>query len=504
LLLQPGKTCWRTERADRFAVLMENGTYFEALAQALPKAKSSILILGWQFDPRTRLRPEGRGHDHGSEIGLILRRMARENPDLDVRLLIWRSPLPIAWSQDFFPQKAFKWFNKQKLSINFRLDRARPIGACHHQKVVVIDNKIAFCGGGDISVDRWDSEEHLDDDPRRCTPTGLIMAPRHEVMTVMDGAAAQALGDLARERWQAATGDTLPPCEVDHDPWPDQVQPDARNVQVGIARTEPSWRGAPGISENEALHIEGIRRAKRLIYMENQYFTSPVIAAALAERLEEKDGPEVVIISTARAPSWFDHATMDGARRALLGKLREADLYSRLSTWTPVTESGHTIIVHAKVTMIDDRLLRVGSTNLNNRSGGFDTECDVAIEAEWEGDDVSLLVHNFRSRSAGHFLGVSGEVFSETHAELGSVGAAIRRLNTSGRLRRLAPEPASRLARFMGRWQLGDPTSPDDSWRPWRRAALTKMLKRVVAQAAASDLDSPATASNSKSTMSGK
>src|SRR5690606_33180018 len=170
-----------------------------------------------------------------------------------------------------------------------RLDRAGPPGACHHQKVVIIDDAVAFCGGGDISTDRWDSAEHLDGDPRRCQPSGLIPAPRHEVMSVMDGAAARALGDLARERWFRATGERTVPFEAGEDPWPDDVTPDLFDVPVGIARTEPAWAGRSAVRENEALHLDAIRRARRLIYLENQYFTSPRIAAALAERLAEPD-----------------------------------------------------------------------------------------------------------------------------------------------------------------------------------------------------------------------
>jgi phosphatidylserine/phosphatidylglycerophosphate/cardiolipin synthase-like enzyme len=485
---------------------MENARYFEALAAALPMARKSILVIGWQFDPRTRLIPAGSLHDRGTEIGHLLRRLQVQNPDLQVKMLIWRSPLIIAWSQGFFPQKSVAWFKRK--SIDFRLDRARPIGGCHHQKVVVIDDCLAFTGGGDISVDRWDSPEHFDRDPARATPAGRICPPRHEVMTMMDGPAARALGDLARQRWLDATGERLEPCAPDEHLWPEGWTPDFREVEVGIARTEPAWRGRPAIRENERLHLEGIRRAKRLIYLENQYFTSPVIAAAIAERLEEKDGPEVVIVSTARAPSWFDHAAMDGARSALVQRLRKADLYGRLSLWTPLTRGGAPIIVHSKVTAIDDLFLRVGSTNLNNRSCGFDTEVDVAWEAEWEGDDVSLAIHRFRSHLLAHFLGVDADAVEQAHGELDSLGAAIAALNTEGRMKAFPHDRASRLAEFIAEWQLGDPSSPQDAWRPWRRARLSRMFRETVAQAAEAAAAEPApaaaTGSISKSTISGR
>src|SRR3569833_151077 len=143
LLLEPGYTCWRHETAGRFALLAENATYFDALAAALPLAKKSILILGWQFDPRTRLHPEGRGH-HQVEVGHLLRRLVRERPELRVRLLLWRQPLPIAWTQDFYPQRAFRWFSDEKLDIENHQKQAQPNNANQHQKKKKNDNKLAF------------------------------------------------------------------------------------------------------------------------------------------------------------------------------------------------------------------------------------------------------------------------------------------------------------------------------------------------------------------------
>lgn len=479
LLLQPGITCWRKERAGRVALLPENDLYFAAVREALENAKRSVMLLGWQFDPRTRLDPEEQGP--GAEVGHILRRLVRERPELDIRLLIWRSPLPIAFSQGFFPQRAQAWF--QGKTVNFRLDRARPLGGCHHQKVLVIDDTLAFSGGGDISVDRWDTAKHRDDDPRRFTPIGLPYPPRHEVMMMVDGDAARALGDLARERWRDAIGETLPAIDTEHDPWPVSIEPDLREMDVGIARTEPAWRGSGGVREIEALHLECIARAKRLIYLENQYFTSPLIAAALAARLEEEDGPEVVVVSTAESPSWFDKATMDSARAVLLERLEAADIHGRFSCWTPVTNAGRPIIVHSKVTIIDDCVLRVGSANLNNRSCGFDTECDLAVEAADDDEAAQAYIASFRARLVAHFLNVEQPVFEAALAVMGSLGKTIEGL-TEGRMRSLAEQRPSAIGRWMSGWQIGDPASPADAWRPWRRGRLSRVLRDTVAHAA--------------------
>ena len=462
--LAPGRNCWRVETAGRFAVLMENAAYFEALRSALAKAQRSVVMLGWQFDPRTRLDPETAPDDHHAQIGHQLRMMVKARPELDVRLLIWKSPLVIAASQGFFPHRAQSWFRKRMVEL--RLDRAGPPGACHHQKVVIIDDAVAFCGGGDVSTDRWDSSEHLDGDPRRCQPSGLIPSPRHEVMCVMDGAAARALGDLARERWYRSTSERTVAEEVEGDPWPDGVEPDLLDTPVGIARTEPAWAGRSEVRENEILHLEAIRRARRLIYLENQYFTSPKIAAALAARLSEPDSPEVVLVTTGGSPSWFDQMTMDTARSEVLFRLEQADANNRFFAFAPHTRGDQRIIVHAKVSIYDDEVLRIGSTNLNNRSFGFDTECDVAAAPADEAGRAAI--RRFRHRTIGHWIGESADEFAAAEALMGSVGEAIRRFDT-GRMQTLGATPPSSIERFIAEFQLGDPTSPSDAFRPWRR-----------------------------------
>ncbi|QDH74994.1 phospholipase [Brevundimonas sp. M20] len=455
---------------------MENAAYFSALRSALDKAERSVVLLGWQFDPRTRLHPDIANAGPTDEIGRLLRMLVKSKPQLDVRLLIWKSPLLIAASQGFFPQRAQAWFRKRMVEL--RLDPPPAPGACHHQKVVIIDDAVAFVGGGDISVDRWDCDEHLDGDPRRCLPSGLIAPPRHEVMCVVDGPAARALGDLARERWRKATGERTIVDVAASDPWPDEVEPDIFDTPMAIARTEPGFGQWAETRENEALHVDAIRRAKKLIYLENQYFTSPVIAAALAERLAEWDGPEVVLVSTGGSPSWFDRLTMDTARSEVLYRLEQADRNNRFFAFAPHTANGQRIIVHAKVSIYDDQVLRVGSTNLNNRSLGFDTECDVAVAPGTEqGADA---IRRFRHRTLGHWIGVDAEAFGAAEELTGSVGMAVHRFDT-GRMQVLGATPPSRVEQVIAEFQLGDPTSMRDAFRPWKRRATSHRRLRVKA-----------------------
>ncbi len=489
LLLNPGTTCWRVEKASRVAVLIDAAEYYAAAKAAMSKAQRSVHLLNWAFEPETSLIP---GSDGGSvaadKAGQFLKDLADARPELDVRLLCWRSTLPVAVTQRFFPIKARLCFAGSR--VKFRLDDVAPWGGCHHQKMIIIDDAVAFCGGADIGPDRWDTPAHPDDDPRRKkTPKSKkTFDSRHEVMAVMDGDAAAALGQLFRDRWQRCTkvllgtGEPLPPIA-----WPASVTPDFQDVRVGISRTTAKWRRQAEIRENEALYLASIAAARHTIYLENQYLTSPVIAEALAERLEVPKGPEVILVSTGQSASYFDEVTMDRTRTLFLKRLQGADHHGRLRAYSPVTSLGRLIIVHAKLAIIDDGLLRVGSTNLNNRSAGFDTECDITVEASGKNAAAARTrIAEIRTRLLAHWLGCDSQVILDAVAVAGSIGKGLEALRGQGlcRLRPIETKPLGPLALFIAAFHIGDPASTRDSWRPWiRRNILRADLKRFKAMA---------------------
>jgi phosphatidylserine/phosphatidylglycerophosphate/cardiolipin synthase-like enzyme len=485
-LLRPGATCWRVEQADRLALFIDNDEAFDALKSILLSARKSIWILAWVFDPLTRLDPDrvrkSRDPAHVDRIGLLLRRQAALNPGLDVRILVWDMPFPIAASQLFGPHRGQVFFTGSR--VKYHLDNTLPASACHHQKVVVVDGSVALVSGGDIGVDRWDTTQHLDNDPRRRLPTGHHYPARHEVAALVDGKAAEALGDLFIARWQRSTGEALERSEkAEETPWPDHLVPDLRNVPVAICRTQPAWKSDPEINESMLMHLASIKAAKRLVYLENQYLTSPIIVEALADRLAEPDGPEVVTVGPAHSPSYFDQMTMDSARTSAINRLRETDVHGRFSAFSARTPKGAAIIVHSKVAIMDDRTLRLGSANLNNRSIGLDTECDIAFEGV---DETSRsAIRAFLGRLIGHFLDHETEHVLETYDRLGGLAATINALDRKGGApRRLAPVPIKSLTgvqQFIADWSLGDAISPIDAWRPWgRRKRLKRELHRLM------------------------
>src|SRR5439155_12993082 len=220
--------------------------------------------------------------------------------------------------------------------LHFRLDGNHPLGASHHQKIVVIDDAIAFVGGFDLAACRWDTPAHRVDDPRRVDPGYVHYPPFHDVQMLVDGDAAAALGTLARERWRRASGVALEPPTSDGGPWPPAVAPDVEDVMVAIARTDPAWQGRAAVHEIELLLLDAIRAARRSIYLETQYLTSPRLGTALAERLTDRDGAEVVIVVPRICPGWLEEATMGPLRARVVRQLHDADRFGRLRIYHPV------------------------------------------------------------------------------------------------------------------------------------------------------------------------
>lgn len=485
-ILRPGETCWRVEQADRLALLVDGAAYFAAAKAAMLRARHSIWLLAWVFDPLTRLTPDRTRRSGDPEsadrLGLLLRRLSSLNPGLDVRILAWDMPPVIGLPQAFPNQRGRAYFMNSR--VKYRLDSTLPASACHHQKALIIDGRVAFLSGGDLGADRWDTCDHDDNTPERRLPTGKRYPARHEVSLMVDGPAAEALGDLFALRWERATGEEPPEppssLEADESPWPEIVEPDFRKQPFAIARTDPCWQGRPGVEECLRLHLAAIAAARSSIYIENQYLASRLIVEALGARLAEPDGPEIVAIGPSQSPSFFDRMTMDSARAMAINQLIEADRFGRFRAFCARTPNDDQVIVHSKVMVVDDWFLRVGSANLNNRSTGLDSECDIALEAT--DDEARAAIRAFRAREIGHFMGREPEDVVTALKAHGSMGAAIDALD--GAPRRLRPLHRQRIGAietFVASWSLGDPLRTDDAWRPWvRRRHIRRDMERLL------------------------
>ncbi|MEO1065650.1 MAG: phospholipase D-like domain-containing protein, partial [Actinomycetota bacterium] len=161
-------------------------------------------------------------------------------------------------------------------------------------------------------------------------------------------------------------------------PWPEGVEPALRDQRIAIARTRPEFADAPGVREIEALYKAAIEPAERLIYIENQYLTVGAIAQALRRRLRDCPKLELVIITPDKCEGALETAVMDQGRARFVATLGGATA-ERVRVLTPFSR-GVGIHVHAKVMIVDDRFITLGSANLANRSMGVDSETNLAIE----------------------------------------------------------------------------------------------------------------------------
>ncbi len=418
-------------------MLVDGKAYFAAFREAAINAERSILILGWDFDSRTDLVHGSVNDGFPVRVGELFDALIQRRRELRIHILSWDFVMLYAPDREMFPTFKLNWRHRHRL--RFHLDDAHPVGASQHQKVVVIDDALAFVGGLDLAECRWDTPAHCARENQRCKHSGDAYPPYHDVQMMVDGEAAAALGELARERWRRATVHTsrfhrrIPRIER-LDPWPTSVAPDLTDIEVGIARTEPGYKHSPMVQEVKQLYVDAIGAAHRCIYMENQYLTADVVREALEQSLRAPRGPEIVIVGRSRGGGWLERNTMGVLRARLLKRLRAVDHQRRLRVYYPDNAGlgEQCIDTHSKIMIVDDWLLRVGSANLNNRSMGLDTECDLAVEAA--DTRTRQAITRFRDRLLAEHLGVEPGVVTQTlQQKNGSLIATIEALGINER-----------------------------------------------------------------------
>jgi phosphatidylserine/phosphatidylglycerophosphate/cardiolipin synthase-like enzyme/membrane protein DedA with SNARE-associated domain len=461
-IFEPSKNCHQLVTAHRAAFIIDGEAYFRALYESFRQAQHTIFIIGWDLHSDLHLIREKTDSDCPPGLGQLLDRLIAEKEGLRVYLLSWDFAMIYALEREFFPRYKLKWRTHKR--IHFCLDSHHPVGASQHQKIVVVDDAVAFAGGFDLSKWRWDTPAHRPDDDRRIDPDGKPYPPFHDIQMAVDGPAARALGRLARDRWVNATGKN----PIDREnrgkdvPWPSSVDPDVEQVKVAVARTMPTYGDQQAVREVERLYLDSIAAARHTIYIENQYLSSHRIGEALKQRLEEADGPEVVIVLPQKTGGWLEQHTMDVLRGRILIGLREADRHDRLRIYYPriTKEPECTLMVHAKVMVIDDDFVRVGSSNLSNRSMGFDSECDLAIAAD-DNEATRSAIVSLRNRLIGEHSGVSMDDVADAVEKTGSLIKAIESLpKGERRLVDLSGDVPPEVDQWVPESDLLDPEKP--------------------------------------------
>ena len=342
-------------QGNRLDVYADGAAALAEIAAAIEGARSRVWLAGWFFSPDFRLR---------AERAQTLRELLADTAErIEVRLLAWAgAPLPV-----FHPDRGDVRAVGEELSagtgVRVALDaRERPLH-CHHEKIVIVDGELAFVGGIDLTSyagDRLDTNEHPAREGRGW----------HDATSRIAGPAVVDVAEHFRLRWQEVTDEELP-----------EVTPPgpAGDVEVQVVRTVPEKiyrrlrRGEFSILES---YLRGLRSAERLIYLENQFLWSPEVVAVLEEKLRHPPHPQfrLLVLLPAKPDSGNDDT------RGQLGVLAAADdgagrfLACTLHQPGP---NGQPVYVHAKIGIVDDRWLTIGSANLNEHSLFNDTEMNV-------------------------------------------------------------------------------------------------------------------------------
>lgn len=355
--------------ADTGAFAPRAGCSVELLvdgAEALPRmvedvraAESHVHVAGWYFTPGFTM---GEG---GPTLAGLLGETAERIP---VRVLAWAgAPLPL-----FHPDRAEVRRIRDELvrgtRIEMELDaKERPMH-CHHEKLVLVDDRVAYVGGIDLTSfagDRSDTSEHC--------PRGRI--GWHDACVRLEGPVVADVAEHFRLRWPRA----LP-----GNGWPEEVG----GSQVQLVRTVPE-RVYSGLPKGEFTilesYVRALRSAERLVYLESQFLWSTEIVSILSEKLRDPpcDDFRVVVLLPARPNNGGDDT------RGQVGVLVDADEESGDETARFLActlyqpgRGGELVYVHAKVGIVDDRWLTIGSANLNEHSLFNDTEVNVVTHDE--------------------------------------------------------------------------------------------------------------------------
>lgn len=346
---------------SRIEVLVDGATALPRIADEIAGARSHVHVAGWHFTPAFRLGPEGP---------TLRAALAEAAERVDVRVLCWAgAPLPL-----FHPTRGEVRAMRDELvggtRISMALDaKERPLH-CHHEKLVLVDDRVAFVGGIDLTSfagDRCDRSEH----PPRA---GIGW---HDACLRLEGPIVADVADHFLLRWSAVA--------TDEPPAPSVPAPVADGIEAQLVRTVPEKlyrgcaRGEFGILES---YLRALRGAERLVYLESQFLWSPEVTVVLADKLRHPPQDDFRVIAVL--PSHPNNGADDS--RGQVGLLIDADDESGDATTRFLActlhqpgPGGKPVYVHAKVGIVDDEWLTVGSANLNEHSLFNDTEVNVVV-----------------------------------------------------------------------------------------------------------------------------
>ncbi len=467
------------------AVLNDAAAYFAALREALLEAQDLVYIIGWDIHSRTRLVGASGRADDGlpEELGPFLRALVQRRPDLRINILVWDFVSFYASEREW--NSAAKFTADTDGRVRFHLDATLPFGSAQHQKIVCIDGSLGFVGGLDLTIRRWDTSDHRADNAMRCDPQRKPYPPFHDVQCLVDGDAAAQLFDLVEHRWRAAGQAADERRAGEGSPWPANVPVEAEHLPVGIARTEVVSPAGSTIREVERSFIAAIRSATSFVYIENQFTSATRMARELAEQMRRVPSLRALIVAPKLHSSWRESQAMQNGRGAFIDCFVKAGVGDRIRFVYPVSRGGGkeaAVMVHSKLMVVDDRMLRIGSANLNNRSMGDDSECDLIFEAESE--EHRDFISSVRRRLIAHFCALDEQAVAHNEHRLFALLDEVSKSAGAKTLRKVESSIVTSTLASMVQ-PVADPELPLHLERAASRMWSTKRLIGIAAIAVA-------------------
>lgn len=469
-ILVPGSNCWLQAEADQAGVLVDARDYYRAFHRAARHARQYIAITGWQFDSNVALLRGEDAREARDEVRMLpmLRELCERNPELRIYILAWDYSLLLALEREWMQQVLFNWDSDR---ILFRFDGSAPLWGTHHQKLVIIDGKLAFTGGMDICDCRWDDRSHPARSTLRCDTGRDPHGPYHDVHAAVTGQVVDRLVELFEARWFNSGGGLLRlPAPVARDDVEVEATLPLPPGPVALSRTfgKTLVPSQEAVHEVRSLYLDAIDSAERFLYLENQYFSSRAIFQALVRRMRDRTRSRLqIVFMLPRQPEALrEQLAMGVAQVRLLRTLQRVARQTGHSLGVYCTASrdedgeDRYTYIHSKLLVVDDRFLTLGSANTTNRSLGLDSELNLAWEA-MDGPEGRMLrraIRRLRVSLLAEHMGLQGSAAVRELARAELLVPLLDELAARGE-HRLRPHPMETL---FDQSPLLKPLEPDE------------------------------------------
>ncbi|MCK6598690.1 MAG: phospholipase D-like domain-containing protein [Bdellovibrionaceae bacterium] len=391
---------------DEFKVLIDAQDYYQSFYQHTLKARKKIVIVGWDVDSRTKLLPNTQ-----LTLKQHLLQLVQNNCELNIYILCWDFSIFTSSEREWGPWLfGSKWHER----IEFIMDHHHPLFSSQHQKIVTVDDQVVFVGGIDLCENRLDNSEHLKETSLRINSRGKSYKAFHDVQVLIRGKMAEPVIHIANQRWlQATKKDISLPFVTEPLDWETPgvvIGETASRLKGMVIETSPHKIKTKRKMDNLKATLELIKLARKYIYIENQYLTHRRVIKALGQKLTEGK-IEITVVLPKKSFNWLENSTIHLVQRNALMKLREYDQYNKLKVVYPRIDyqDKSLLYVHSKLMIVDNIFFKVGSSNLNHRSMGLDSECDVLFFSK---DQEGKIKKIFLCLVSEH-LGLSSEIVEQ-------------------------------------------------------------------------------------------